>query len=164
MPEQGKFHGGAEIAADEGFDEVGQWQRMARALKCVVIRKGREVDHRDFILLLDASGGLDAVHRALQFDIHQDEIRDVLAGEPNGIGARGCHPDHHVADRPKLSANILRHDNFIVNDENFGLYHAISTRSQFGPVFIRPAPHSLDTPVRPAAPDKTQLTCHLPRQ
>jgi hypothetical protein len=93
MLEQSDFDLRRDVALLEGLEDIAEGLRGGGAPKGVHIRVGGEVDDGNVTQRLNAFGGLDAVHRAGQADVHQHEVRSQMLGRLDGVFAVGRDPD-----------------------------------------------------------------------
>lgn len=118
VPAHRHLDSGQEVALLEGFDQVAEWGRRLGALQGGLVGVGGEVDHGDVQAAVDVLGGLDAVHLALEPDIHQDEIRTRRLGEGDGLGAPVGDPDDLVAQAPQPIANLLGDQGLVLDHKD----------------------------------------------
>ena len=76
---------------------------------------GGEVDHRDLELVVERAGYIDAVQSALQFDIHQDQVRHGVDSQPERVGTGGGGSHHFVPESFDTLLYVGRY-NFLVLD------------------------------------------------
>src|SRR5215472_7801978 len=79
---------------------------------------GGEVDHRKIEAIAQDSGGFDAVHLALDADIHQSQIGLGFLRLGNRLGAARNGRRHRVTEFGEDVAQIFGGDPFVFHDEN----------------------------------------------
>jgi hypothetical protein len=67
--------------------------------------------------------GVDAVHRATELDVHQDQVRSQGLCESNGLVAAAGMPYRLVPLARQLVTDIQSNNGFIFNHENTGFGH-----------------------------------------
>ena len=94
----------------ERFEDVAKRPGELRAGQRGRVGMGRQVDHRHVVLAADRFRRFDAVHRPLQPDVHQHEVRTEPAGQRDGLFASGGDPGHLVAQLFQLAGQVLGDD------------------------------------------------------
>lgn len=94
---EGHFDVDLQFALDKGLQRVVVRRGDLGALKHGGVGIRRELDHRHVQFLPENLGRLYAVHRALEADVHEREVRAVLAGQCQRFLARGGNATDRVA-------------------------------------------------------------------
>ena len=132
----GNLHGAAQFGVPYGFQNVTEWLRAGGPVDGFLVRMGGDVDHRHFQLGFHGLGGGDAVHVALQTDVHEDEIERRRPGKVERLFA-GARDGWHLIAQPLQPALDVRGDNaFIFNDQDLlvwfrGKLHGFRQPSNF---------------------------------
>jgi hypothetical protein len=70
------------------------------------------------VVLSDLLGSLDPIHRAVENDVHQDEVRTRLVRSDNRRLAGCCRADDQMAEPLQHAFDPGGHDRLVLNEEN----------------------------------------------
>ena len=88
-----------------------------------LVRVGRNIHHGDLETFLNLLGGGHAVHVALQVDVHQNQIRAQLLGQPDSLLSPRRDPDDRMAQVDQAMFNVHRDNGFIFDHEDAHIGH-----------------------------------------
>ncbi|VTR68990.1 hypothetical protein DESC_720368 [Desulfosarcina cetonica] len=114
---QGDFDGNQQAAGFKGLDHIAEGLHDLGAFQGGRIRIGGKIDHGDAEAVADPTGGFDAVHLALETDIHQDQIR--LQGGRMGDGGFPImgHAAYRISIFFETAFDLLGHDAFVFHHQ-----------------------------------------------
>ena len=121
---EGHGDGRAQLAILEWLEDVAERFGGAGPHQGGLVRVGGQVHHGDLEAAADLLGGGDAVHVPLQPDVHQDQVRAQLAGEPDGFLPPGRDAGQRMAQAKQAALDVHGHDGFVLDDEDPCLGHA----------------------------------------
>ena len=124
------------MALQRELDGAAQLPLVER-LEHVAVRRGRggaphgrlvgvrgEEDHRDVEAFANLGGGLDAVHRSAEADVHQHEIGSGVRDGADRRGARVDDRGHLVAEAAERRGDVHRHDGLVLDHDDARVTHA----------------------------------------
>ncbi len=114
----------AQLRIFERLQDVTERLGQARAGQRLVVGVRGQVDHGYLRGLPDSLGGLDAVHLALEANVHQHQIGRGLACELHGAFTVGGDPHHRVTNPRELLLDVAGDDAVILDDQDLGGCHA----------------------------------------
>jgi hypothetical protein len=117
---------GMQLTFRERLEQVAVGPGLARALQRGILSVGGQVDHRHRVGLAQARSDFDAVHGALDVDVHQHQVGQQFADEVQAFLARGGHGGNVVAQLLKAQLQVQRDDRFVFHHQDAcGLCHGL---------------------------------------
>lgn len=112
--------GGVQLALGEGLEQVAVGLCPAGPLQGRVFGIRGQVDDRDGVCLPQLCGDVDAVHVALDMDVHQHQVGPGLRHQIETLLARDRNGRHVVPEHRQTLLQIEGDDAFIFHHENAG--------------------------------------------
>jgi hypothetical protein len=107
----------------ERLEDIAERFGDAGTPKGGVVGVGGQVDHRNLPVRADLLGGLDAVHRAFEVDVHEHEVRLQFPGQANRIRPRLDGADHRVPVARQTVLDVLGNDPLVFDNEDVSARH-----------------------------------------
>ena len=128
-----------QFAALVGLDQVAVGAARLRAGERLVLRIGGHEDHRRARGPPDPAGGLDAVDRTFDVDVHQDQIGAQRIDRAHCILAEGDRAQHPIAHLGELLRQVERDDPLVLDDHDRGRAQVRAYRGFHQRVHRRPS-------------------------
>ncbi len=108
----------------EGLQHVAERLGDLGALQRVRVGVGGQVDDGDVVAAADLRGSLDAVHFAVQEDVHEHQVRTPPAGLLDRLFPGGRRVGHLVTEVPQPAHQVHCDDVLVLDHQD--LYHSIT--------------------------------------
>ena len=114
----GNLHGAAQLGVPDRFEDVTERLGAGGPVDGLFVGMRSDVHHRRFELDLHRLSRGDAVHGALQTDVHKDQVERRGSGKVEGFFA-GARDGRHLIAQPLQPVLDVRGDNaFVFNDQD----------------------------------------------
>jgi hypothetical protein len=123
--------GAVQLGVLKGLDDVAEGLGELGAVQGVLVGVGGEKDDRDAGVFADIMGHVDAVHLALEHDVHQHQVGGEFLGAADRFLARTDDVDHVIPEPFETALDVFGDYILVFDNKDFQLLHEIQPFSKY---------------------------------